>query len=335
MLRQRTPVAAQIARTDARALVAAGAIEAITYGFQSAERCNVLGLPGDDRRTQPIALKNPMCGEQAVMRTSLLPNLVAAIARNQSFGRPDVCLFEVGSVFLRRGEGASERPTRACRRAGVGRGRARRQATRPDRRRRAWDAFDAKALALEAIRAVAGDLEVGTEIVAVPYLHPGVSGALVVDSARLEPDIDVPTIGGRGIVGWFGELHPDVRARLHIDGHVFAFEVDLDALPLAPPRAMQAIAKYPGSARDVSLLLAEGIPAARIEQVIADAGEPLIAGVRLLEDYRDAKLGEGNKSMLWSIAYRSPERTLTVAEVDRAHEGIVRRLVAELPAQQR
>jgi phenylalanyl-tRNA synthetase beta chain len=318
------------------ALAAAGASEAITYGFQSAERCNVLGLPGGDRRTQPIAIKNPMSGEQAVMRTSLLPNLGAAIARNQSYGRPDVCVFEVGSVFLRRGEGVTERPMHELAdepvwAAGVlaGKRRGRIGDGAP------WDAFDAKALALEAIRAVAGDLEVGTEIVAVPYLHPGVAGALVVDSGVLRADVDVPTIGGRGIVGWFGELHPDVRARLHIDGHAFAFEVDLEALPLAPPRAMQPIAKYPGSDRDVSLLLAEGIPAARIEQVIADAAEPLIAGVRLLEDYRDAKLGAGNKSMLWSIAYRSPERTLTVAEVDKAHEAIVRRLVSELPAQQR
>src|SRR5262249_29481059 len=92
------------------ALAGAGASEAITYGFQSAERCGALGLPGTDRRSQPIAIRNPMSAEQAVMRTSLLPNLGAAIARNQSFGRPDVCLFEVGSVFLRRGEGVTEQP---------------------------------------------------------------------------------------------------------------------------------------------------------------------------------------------------------------------------------
>ena len=48
--------------------------------------------------------------DQAMMRTSLLPNLIAAVARNQSYGRADVALFEVGSVFLRRGEAVSERP---------------------------------------------------------------------------------------------------------------------------------------------------------------------------------------------------------------------------------
>jgi phenylalanyl-tRNA synthetase beta chain len=98
---------------------------------------------------------------------------------------------------------------------------------------------------------------------------------------------------------------------------------------------MQAIPRFPSSSRDVSLLLAADIPAARVAEVIEQAAEPLVQRTRLLEDYRDAKLGEGQKSMLWSIEYRSPERTLTVEEVDKAHEAIVGRLVENLPAQRR
>jgi len=107
-------------------------------------------------------------------------------------------------------------------------------------------------------------------------------------------------------------------------------------LPSAPPAQMRPIPRFPGSARDVSLLLAEDIPAARIAEVIAQADQPLVAGVRLLEDFRDVqKLGAGNKSMLWSISYRAADRTLTDAEVDQAHEIIVSRLVDSLPAQRR
>ena len=310
-------------RADAcrAALAAAGASEAITYGFQSVERCNALGLAGSDRRSQPIAIRNPMSAEQAVMRTSLLPNLVAAIARNQSFGRPDVALFEVGSVFWKRGESASDRPLdelpdEPILAAGVVAGK------RPGRigAGAPYDVFDIKALALAAIRAVSGDVDIRTDVAAVPYLHPGISGALVID---------------RKTVGHFGELHPDVRKRLGVDGAVFAFELELELLASAPAAQMQPIAKFPGSDRDVSLLLGESIPASRVEDVIAAAAEPLVAGVRLLEDYRDAKLGAGMKSMLWSIAYRAPDRTLTVAEVDKAHEALVGRLVENLPAQRR
>jgi phenylalanyl-tRNA synthetase beta chain len=248
--------------------------------------------------------------------------LLAAVARNASFGRPDVNLFEVGSVFWRRGEGVSEPPLHELAdeppwAAGVLAGR------RPGHigDGAPYDAFDAKALALEAIRALAGELPVRVRrAAAIPYLHPGIAGELVVD---------------REVVGWFGEIHPRVRARFGIGAPVFAYELPLASLPLAPPAQMTAIPRFPGSARDISLLLAEDIPAARVANVIADVAEPLVAGVRVLEDYRDAKLPAGMKSMLWSIAYRSPERTLTDVEVDHAHEAIVARLVENLPAQRR
>ncbi len=306
-----------------QALAAAGASEAITFAFQSVDRCNALGLVGSDRRAQPIAIRNPMSEHQAVMRTSLLPNLLAAVARNHSFGRPDVVLFEVGSVFLRRGQGAGEQPPHELPDeplwvAGVLAGaRAAQLGDGPP-----WDAFDAKALALVAIHAAAGR-DLAVDVVAsrdVPYLHPGVAGELRV--AR-EP------------IGWFGEVHPAVRARLGVTTPVFAFEIDLTPLPIAGAAQMRTIPRFPGSTRDVSLLLPADIPAARVQATITASNEPLISGVRLLEDYRDAKLGAGMKSMLWSIAYRAPDRTLTDVEVDRAHEAIVGRLVENLGAQRR
>jgi phenylalanyl-tRNA synthetase beta chain len=323
ILRQ-APGVRPIDRGDAArlALANAGLDEAITYAFQSAERGGALGVHATDRRAQPIAIRNPMSIDQAVMRTSLLPNLIAAVARNASHGRPDVGIFEVGSVFLRRGEGMTERPLHeladeptwaACvlsgRRPGqIGAGTP-------------WDVFDAKGFAQVAIRAVAGDVEIKTAATrGVPYLHPGVAGELLV---------------GGNVVGWFGEIHPDVRKRLGVESPVFAFDVDLTKLPIAAPSQMQPIVKFPGSARDVSLLLGAAIPASRIEDVIAAVGEPLVTTVRLLEDYRDAKLGDGMKSMLWSILYRAPDRTLTDVEVDKAHEAIVGRLVENLPAQRR
>jgi phenylalanyl-tRNA synthetase beta chain len=305
------------------ALAAAGMTEAITFGFQSAERCAALGVPATDKRAQPIALRNPMSADQAVMRTSLLPNLIAAIARNQSYGRPDIALFEVGSVFLRKGEGVNDAPLRELADeptwvAGVFAGRRPAQIGEGS----AYDVFDAKAFALEALRAVAGDTAFKIRASSsIPYLHPGVAGEIV--------------RGPDDVVGVFGELHPDVRKRLGVEGPAFAFEVELARVPLAPPAQMRSIPKFPGSTRDVSLLLEAAIPASRVADVIANVQEPLVTGVRLLEDYRDAKLGEGMKSMLWSIAYRAPDRTLTDVEVDKAHEAIVGRLVENLPAQRR
>ncbi|HLL20592.1 MAG TPA: hypothetical protein VK427_00590, partial [Kofleriaceae bacterium] len=169
--------------------------------------------------------------------------------------------------------------------------------------------------------AIAGDIKIATRATThVGYFHPGICGELVL---------------GNDVIGWFGEYHPDTRKKLGVDGPVFGFDLDLTRLPIAPPAQMHAIPRFPGSARDVSLLLATAITAGRVAEVIEQTNERLVSSVRLLEDYRDPKLGDGMKSMLWSILYRAPDRTLTDAEIDKAHENIVTRLVENLPAQRR
>ncbi|MCA9675517.1 MAG: phenylalanine--tRNA ligase subunit beta, partial [Myxococcales bacterium] len=307
-----------------RALAACGLAEAITFGFQSRERVAALGLAGDDRRAAPVPLKNPMSVDQAVMRTSLVPNLLAAVARNHSFGVADVAMFEVGSVFLRPAgvaadaeiTGLVDEPVHACvvlagaRPAALGAGAP-------------WDFYDLRG-AVEAMLAALTERPARVVPGArSPFLHPGISARLELDGV---------------VVGELGEVHPDVRAAFGLDVAVLVADVDLTAVDGArggPLRQMRTIPRYPASSRDVSLLLAVDVPAARVREVIDAASQPLVETVAVLEDYRGDKLPAGHKSMLWSIAYRSAERTLTDAEVEAAHEAIVARLCTELPAQRR
>jgi len=138
------------------------------------------------------------------------------------------------------------------------------------------------------------------------------------------------------VIGELGEVHPATRERLGVEVPVFMFSLALGELPKATPAQMRAVPRFPASARDVSLLLDEPIPAARVRDVIARAAQPLVEGVRLTEEYRDpARLGAGKKSMLWSITYRATDRTLTDPEVDQAHEAIVAQLVRETPSERR
>lgn len=313
-----------------RTLAAAGLAEAITFGFHSRERGAALGLPAADRRAHPVAVRNPMSAEQAVMRTSLVPNLLAAAARNASFGIADVALFEVGAVFLRKeGQPLDGEPTELCdeplHAAGVLAG-ARPRWLGPAQ---AWDYFDAKGLIEHLARTLGAGtsrplrFEAATDIV---YLHPGVAARVL--------DAD-----GR-VIGEVGEVHPAVRERLGVEAPVFLFDLALGMLAPPRPAQMRAVPRFPASARDVSLLLDDKIPAARVGDVIATSAQrmslALVESVRLAEEYRDpARLGAGKKSMLWSITYRAPDRTLTDAEVDAAHEAIVARLLADTPAERR
>jgi phenylalanyl-tRNA synthetase beta chain len=265
-----------------------------------------------------------MSADQAIMRTSLVPNLIAAIERNRSFGRNDVALFEVGSVFLRRSLAARddirELADEPIWMAAVLCG------TRPSQLGRgpAWDVFDAKGLVERVLAEVAPQIAarfVATR--AVSYLHPGVAATIQIGEPGDDP------------IGVVGEIHPETRLALGVDVPVFVAELALDRLPAPAPSQMRPIPRYPAATRDVSLLVAEDVVAARVRDVIAGARQPLVEAFEIVEDYRDPKLPPNTKSMLWSLRYRSLERTLTDAEVDAAHEAIVADLVSQLPAQRR
>jgi phenylalanyl-tRNA synthetase beta chain len=296
-------------------LRAAGYAEAITFGFTSPDRIRALRLADDDERLRMVLLQNPMSVEQSVMRTSLVPNLLAALSRNLKHDMNDVALFEVGSVFLARDQGAL--PDERVRLAGVISG-----------RRAGWlgpgpevDFFDAKG-AIEEVLAAIGTSRVSfARVTYAPFLHPGVAA-------------DV--FSGDVLVGQVGEVHPDVRAGFEIAPRCYAFDLDLAAVPAGGPRQMQPVPRFPAVTRDISLFVAEDLPAARVGDLIAADREPLIEAVRVLEEYRDpGVVPAGQKGLLWSITYRSSEKTLTDAEVDARHEALVAHLVEKLAATRR
>ena len=289
------------------ALAGLGLSEHIAYAFASPDRVRAPFLEGDARR-KPLRLTNPLGEELSALRTSLLPGLALALSGNRARGVRDVRLFEVGSIFLDGGGALPEEPTHAAAilagdRAGEG---------------DAWlkpgpelDYFDVKGIldALLAHLGVIADFRAPTGNQA-PWLHPGAGAAIFVAGELL----------GAG-----GEIHPDTRRALAIEGRAFAFEIDLGALARAqrarPPS--RELPRHPGSSRDISFLVSEDVPASALREVIA-ASSPLIESVRVLEDYRAAgKVPEGKKGMLWSIAYRAADRTVTDEEVTREHDRVL------------
>jgi phenylalanyl-tRNA synthetase beta chain len=307
-----------------RVLTALGWHEAITFGFTSPARIRALRLGPDDPRLRMVTLRNPMSVEQSVMRTSLLPNLLGAVSRNLKYDVSDVWLFEVGSVFLPR-DGA-ELPDEPRRVAGIVCG-----------RRVGWlgpgpeaDFYDAKG----AVERIAAELAPSGEGGAwasglrfeparrTPYLHPGIAAQVLLSDGTA--------------VGEVGQVHPDVTAAFEIGRTCFIFDLDLERLPRPAPRQMRAVPRFPAVTRDISLFVAAEIPAVGVGDLIAARGDSLIEQVRVLEEYRDpARVPPGQKGLLWSITYRSSERTLTDGEVDERHEALVSHLVEKLAATRR
>lgn len=299
-----------------RAMVAAGYCESLTYGFTSPKRIADLGLPADDRRTQAIGIDNPMTVEQSVMRTSLWPNLLAAVGHNRKREVRDVRLFELGHVFLR-SEPDKELPDEPLQLCAVIAG-----------HKDGWlrpgqevDFFDAKGAVLAVLEGIYGSSD-GFDFRPNPQatpLHPGISAG-VFDKSGAE-------------IGCVGELHPHVRKAYDLDTQVFGFELDLGSMAVPDDAQMVGIPRYPAVTRDISMLLSATVPASQVRSIIEDCQESMIAQVHVLEDYRDpAHVPKGKKGMLWSVTYRSAECTLTDAEVDQVHQRVEQRLLGDLDA---
>jgi phenylalanyl-tRNA synthetase beta chain len=273
--------------------------------------------------SRPIAVENPMREEQAVMRSSLLANLLAMVAHNLAFGIDDVRLFEIGSVFLRpplRGNGGAAKgqlPDEPRFAAAVITG-----------SRAGWlksggavDFYDLKGIA----ERVFAELRLAVDFVPARredgFLHPGVAAAMLVNGVH---------------VGVLGEVHPETRERFGIGKLCFVLELNLEALPAPAAAQFTPLMRFPAIARDVSFFVDESVPAAQVRKVVDAARPALLEELRVVEDYREAgKVPAGKKGMLWSMTYRDAARTLTDAEVDAAHEVLVARMLNELSAQRR
>ncbi|HEX2570300.1 MAG TPA: phenylalanine--tRNA ligase subunit beta [Polyangia bacterium] len=300
-LRQAVDVG-ELARDALRGL---GLHEAVSFGFGAPERMAALWKDGD-RRQRPLRIANPLGEELSVLRTSLLPGLLGAVAQNHARGVHEVRLFEVGTVFLAaEGELLPEEPQHA--------------AVMLTGHRDGWlkpggalDFFDIKGM----VEALLIDLRVGMETARyrppvegeAPWLHPGVGAVLVI---------------GDEIVGALGEVHPDVRQRFDIETQVFAFELSLRTLGQGAGPLFRDLPRFPGSSRDISFFVDEAVPAADMKEIIAKSST-LIESVKVLEDYREAgKVPAGKKGMLWSVGYRAQDHTVTDAEVGKEHERVL------------
>ena len=320
-------------RSVARALAEAGLVETLSYPFVGEAELDALGLPDEDPRRTAARLANPLADDRPLLRTTLLASLVETARRNVARGLPDVAVFEVGLVTLptpgapaapqlpvgvRPDEEelaalAAAIPAQPRHVAAVVTGRQDHAGWWGEGRTADW------ADALELARLVASRAGVDVQVVAdtetMPW-HPGRCAALVVAGGELE---------GR-IVGHAGELHPKVVERTGLPKRSVAFELDLTALAAAAsgePVVATPVSAFPAAKEDFAFVVDADVPAETVrETVVAGAGE-LLEDVALFDVFTGTQLGEGKKSLAYSVRLRAADRTLTADEVRAARDGIV------------
>jgi phenylalanyl-tRNA synthetase beta chain len=136
----------------------------------------------------------------------------------------------------------------------------------------------------------------------------------------------------RDVVTW-GQLDPRVADLWELPSASFIAELDIAALlaGVAPPRVAPP-PRYPAATRDLAVVLDEATPYAAADEAIRGAGKALVESVTLLDVYRGPQAGEGRKSFAVRLVLRSPDSTLTDADVDRAVKRIEGRLLHQLGA---
>ena len=341
----------QKARRDAVAALAhAGLTQVLSYPFIG-DAHDRLEIPDDDPRRQAARLANPLAEDAPALRTSILDTLVDTARRNISRGLPDVAVFEIGAVTRPAGTvpapiiGVDRRPTDselAALEAGIPAQPVHIGAVLAGDRERAgvlsaahsWDWADAIEVVRTVARAVGAGVEASAPAAPIAPWHPGRVAELRLPGTRAGKEI---TPGA--VVAHAGELHPRVARALGLPERSCAVEIDLDALlDAAQERGVLqvgAVSTFPAAKEDIALVVDESVTAAQVEALIRATAKDLAEEVRLFDVFRGEQLGEGRKSLAFSLRLRAADRTLTAEDTAGIRKRIVKRAAKALGAELR
>jgi phenylalanyl-tRNA synthetase beta chain len=300
-----------------RSLAATGLTEAWTTAFGSPDDFDALGLGSSHPSRRSVAVANPMLEDERILRTTMIPGLLRAVARNVAHRATDLALFEIARVY----EPTSDRlPREATLLSGVCCGN--REAPGWQGRSAPWDFFAVKGALHRALEASGWPALEYSAAAGSPF-HPTRAAAVSLEGAKL---------------GAIGELDPRVCENFEVPEGCVAFEIALAPLLSRPPgrASVEELPRYPAAHIDVALVVDENVPAGTLLQVVRSAGAPEVASVRLFDLYRGPQVPEGKKSLAFALELRSPSKTLTDEEAlgirDRIVAAAAERYGAELRA---
>jgi phenylalanyl-tRNA synthetase beta chain len=243
--------------------------------------------------TAGIHITNPLDARESVLRTSLRPGLLKAVAYNASHRNHGVGLFELGRVFLPPPDG-QERPHE------------------PEYLAVALAGREAPA-AVEVWQAV----EEALSVEGVTVRNEPVDGFHPTRSARL--------VATDTAVGAVGEIDPAITEAMEIDERVAWLEVDLDALVEVArrDRRYKTVSRYPSNLIDLAFAVDDEVPAGDVEATIRGSAGELLTSVGLFDVYRGEAVGEGRRSLAYGLRLQAPDRTLTDAEVADVRQTVI------------
>ncbi len=341
--------AQRVRRAAEDALVGRGLHEIVGWSFADPQLLDRLLIPPGHPLRKVVMVANPLSDSQSMMRPTLLGSLLDAARHNVSHGRPDIAIFESGTVY-RAAAGrrpADTRPTDtpaadvrpADEHHGLGvllSGHTTPRAWRGERAQA--DFFAAKAL----LAGLLDHFHVRWSVAPAdwPFLHPGRSAAVLVAApgAAAAPESAAHPVGvaaaegpaqdgavdGRSMLGFLGELHPLIADAWGLE-RTAAFAIDLGELATIAPETVsfQPFGAFPALRQDLAVTLPESVSAAELLALVHRAGGATLEAAEVFDVYTGAQVGEGRRSLALALSFRTLDRTLTDEDVAPARAQIV------------
>jgi len=276
-----------------------------------------------------VALANPLSSDMDVLRPSLLPGLVHSLRHNVSRKNYDVALFEIGRVFnvaqasspvasaSKDSQAGSLRYLEERRVAIAITGQRALSFWSSGERDAKFDAYDLKGLLEEFLE------QFGLH--GITFARRDENNALFLESATV-------SLGGKLPLGELGQLLPTLAKKYDLRDAVFLAEFNLDLLldRRNQAKSFKSLPQFPSIRRDVAMLVPEATTHKSVLQTVKQTKPANLENVELFDVFRGKNVPEGQKSLAYAFTYRSPEKTLTDAEVNAAHAKILEALKLQL-----
>ena len=277
-----------------------GFSQGMTYSFESPKVFDKLQIPEDSELRRVVEIMNPLGEDYSIMRTLPLNGMLSSLATNYNRRNKNVRLYELANVYLPKELPLKELPEERMQFTlgmyGDG------------------DFYSMKGVVEEFLeKAGLHEKETYDPAGNRPYLHPGRQANILYAG---------------NVIGYLGEVHPDVADAYGIGERAYIAVLDMPEVTKYATfdRKYTGIAKYPAVTRDISMVMPKEILAGQVEEVIEAKGGAYLESYALFDVYEGAQIKAGYKSLAYSIVFRAKDKTLEDAEVTEAMERILKTL---------
>ena len=277
-----------------------GFCEAMTYSFESPKVFDKLKIAEDDVLRNTVMITNPLGEDYSMMRTLPLNGMLTSLATNYNRRNKNVRLYEIANVYIPKALPVTELPDeRTQLTLGMfGEG----------------DFFDLKGVVEEVVEAIGlKKLKTYDPKAGKNFLHPGRQANIMY---------------GDVVLGYMGEVHPDVADTYGIGEKAYVAVIDMPTVMELADFSIKytGIAKYPAVSRDLSMVMKKEILVGQVEEIIRKKGGKLLESCTLFDVYEGNQIADGYKSVAYSISFRATDHTLEEKEITILMDKIIKGL---------